>query len=238
MRPEDVNVLLGCEESQAVCIEFRRLGFNAFSCDLEPCSGGYPQWHLQMDVFEAIKLIKPKLGIFFPPCTYLTVTQNRWLDDQPQPKSGALVGEARREARREAIKFFIALAESEIEYTALENPIGCMSTEYRKPDQIIQPYYFGDESRKTTCLWLKNLPHLYHNKAPNLFDQNVTHVSEGESLEWIGKDGKTKRQPKWYALAKQGKDLGVRSKERSKFFKGISEAMATQWGKYIVEKAA
>ncbi len=237
-------VLLGCEESQAVCIEFRKRGHEAYSCDLQPCSGGHPEWHFQMDIFKAIaggmlvtqsgQLVEIKkwdIGIFFPTCTYLTVSANKWYKDQPQPKSGALVGAARRQARKEAKQFFIDLAECDIERTAVENPIGIMSTEYREPDQIIQPFYFGDEARKSTCLWLKKLPKLFHASQPDLFNTNVTHVSEGESLEWIdSKTGKKKRQPLWYANAKQGKDLGDRSKERSKTFSGIARAMAEQWG--------
>jgi hypothetical protein len=225
-----MNILLGCEESQAVMIEMRKLGHEAFSCDIQECSGGYPEYHLKMDIQKAIELKKWDLMIGFPPCTFITVTQNRWLKDQPPLKSGALVGESRRKARSEAIDFFMLLINAPIPRIAIENPVGCMSTEYKPADQIIQPYYFGDEHRKTTCLWLKNLPHLYHNDKPNLFDQEITHVDQGESAYWLdSKTGKTKRQPKWYANAKQGKELGDRSKERSKTFPGIAKAMAMQW---------
>ncbi len=132
-----MNVLLGCEESQEVCKAFRSLGHEAYSCDLDVCSGGYLEWHLQMDVFEAIKLKQWDLGIFFPPCTYLTVTANKWYKDQPERKSGALVGEKRRQARKEAIKFFMDLWNCGIPKIAIENPIGVMSTEFRKPDQVL-----------------------------------------------------------------------------------------------------
>src|SRR5690348_4471639 len=98
-------VLVGCEESQTVCKAFREQGHEAYSCDLKPCSGGHPEWHIQGDLFEAVKQLKPQLGIIHPPCTYLTVTANKWLKDQLERKSGALVGEARREARKEAVKF-------------------------------------------------------------------------------------------------------------------------------------
>lgn len=243
-----MNIILGCEESQAVTIEFRKLGHKAFSCDLQECSGGHPEWHIMADIFKVAKggrfktqagnivtIKKWDMGLFFPPCTYLTVTANKWLKDQPQPKSGALVGKARREARREAIDFFVKLWDLDIEHIGIENPIGVMSTEFMKPHQIIQPYFFGDEARKTTCLWLKNLPLLYHNATPNLFDQNVTHVDKGEIFEWTdSKTGKKKRQPMWYALAKQGSDLGVRSKERSKTFPGIAANMASQWSEYLL----
>lgn len=243
------NIIVGCEESQAVCIELRKAGHNAYSCDQQSCSGGHPEWHIISDIFLVLKggwfttqasntvyIEKWQMAIFFPPCTYLTVTANGWLKDQPPLKSGALVGEARREARREAIKFFKDLAGADVAHIAIENPVGCMSQEYKKPSQIIHPYFFGDEARKTTCLWLKNIPLLYHNKTINLFDQEITHVSEGESAEWTcSKTGKKKRQPKWYASAKQGKELGDRSRERSKTFMGIARAMGEQWGAYLHE---
>jgi len=226
-----MRVLVACEESQAVTIELRELGHEAYSCDLLPCSGRHPEWHYQTDVFEVIKGGRWDMMIAFPPCTYLTVTANKWLKDQKPLISGALVGIDRRNARQDAIDFFIKLANVNIPKIAIENPVGCISSVWRKADQIIHPYYFGDKHRKTTCLWLKNLPKLYHNKSINLFDQNITHVDQGESAEWIdGKTGKIKRQPKWYAMAKQGKELGYRSKERSKTFPGIAKAMAEQWG--------
>lgn len=232
-----MKILIACEESQAVCIEFRKRGFEAYSCDLQECSGGYPEWHYQQDIFEVIEIVKPDLMICFPPCTYLTVTANKWLKDQPPLKSGALVGEARRQARKDGIEFFLKLANANVERIAIENPVGCMSSVWRKADQVIHPYYFGDEHRKSTCLWLKNLPHLYHNKAVNLFDEKITHVDQGESAEWIdGKTGKMKRQPKWYAMAKQWKELGDRSRERSKTFPGIAKAMAEQWGNLLKQQ--
>ncbi len=229
-----MRVILGCEESQAACIAFRQKGHEAFSCDIEPCSGGHPEWHLQMDVFEAIESMEWDIGIFFPTCTYLTLSANKWYKDQKPLKSGALVGAERRAARRKAIEFFIKLDKCKIKRTGIENPLGVISTEYRKPDQTVQPYYFGDESRKTTCLWLKNLPPLFHAKQKDLFNEEITHVDEGESIEWTDrKTGKTKRQPKWYASAKQGKELSDRSKERSKTFPGIAKAMAEQWGELL-----
>jgi hypothetical protein len=202
---KEIYILVACEESQAVTIEFRKLGFQAFSCDLQECSGGHPEWHIQGDALKEAYSGKYDMMICFPPCTFLTVTQNRWLKDQPELKSGALVGQARREARREAIEFFLKLWNAPIHRICIENPVGCMSFELHKPTQIIQPYYFGDEHRKTTCLWLKNTPKLYHVKEPNLFENTPTHVDQGESAEWTcSKTGKTKRQPKWYASAKQG----------------------------------
>ena len=212
-----MRVLLACEESQAVCKEFRLRGHEAYSCDIQECSGGYPEWHFKQDVFEVIEMGWDMM-IAFPPCTHLAV-------------SGAAHFEKKRQDGRqqEGIDFFMRIVNAPIERIAIENPVGIMSKIYRKPDQVIQPYYFGDEAQKTTCLWLKNLPKLYHNEKPNLFDQDITHVGKGEFFEWVDKKtGKLKRQPKWYAEAfMHSKEHG---KERSKTFLGIAKAMATQWG--------
>ena len=196
-----MDILVGCEESQAVTIELRKLGHNAFSCDLEECSGGHPEWHLRMDVFEVITLKKWDMGIFFPECTYLTVSANKWYKDQPPRKSGVLVGGERRQAREDAIMFFIKLYVSDIPKIAIENPIGVMSSRFRKPDQIIQPWMFGHGETKATCLWTKNLP--------KLIPTNI--VEEREQKIW-------KMSP--------SKD---RAKLRSKTYLGIAKAMATQW---------
>jgi hypothetical protein len=196
-----LRILLACEESQAVCIEMRKRGHEAFSCDILPESGGHPKWHLQMDVFEAIKLKKWDIGIFFPPCTYLTVSANKWYKDQPPRKSGVLVGEERRRARIKAINFFMKLYNCEIPKVAIENPIGVISTIFRKPDQVLQPWMFGHGETKATCLWLKNLPKL-----------NPTNIVEGREQR----------------LHKLPKSLD-RAKLRSKTFPGIAKAMATQW---------
>jgi hypothetical protein len=211
-----MKVLIGCEESQTVCKAFRDKGHEAYSCDLKPCSGGHPEWHLQMDIFEAINLKKWDMLICFPDCTYLTVTANKWLKDQPERKSGALVGDARRQARKQAIDFFIALSNVEIPKIAIENPVGCMSTEYRRPDQIIQPFQFGHPEQKKTCLWLKWLPNLV---PTNIVEPEPYHVT---------KSGKT--MPRWYAYADKSKGQKHRAEIRSKTFSGIANAMAEQWG--------
>ena len=156
--------------------------------------------------------------IAHPPCTYLAVTANKWLKDQPARKSGALVGEARREARREAIAFFKALTQANINKIAIENPVGIMSTEYRKPDQIIQPFQFGHSEPKKTCLWLKNLPLLVPTK-----------IIEPEYF--ISKSGK--RLPSWYYKPSPSPE---RQAMRSVTFKGIAEAMADQWTKELSQK--
>jgi len=233
-----IDYLLGCEESQAVCIEFRKLGINAFSCDTQPCSGGHPEWHIQEDVLKVIKdHPEIKVGIFFPPCTHLAV-------------SGAAHFIKKREdgRQRQAIEFFMELLNADIPHLAIENPINIISGDYIlehfpdlaqkyglpiKSTQVIQPYFFGNEHQKTTCLWLKNLPLLYHNSAPNLFDREVTHVNKGEFYEWIdNKTGLKKKMSMFHAQAKgfggkqQSKDFGS---TRSKTFSGIAKAMATQW---------
>ena len=219
-----MKILIACEESQAVCKEFRMLGFEAYSCDILDCSGGHPEWHIKQDVIEVINGGGYDVMIAFPPCTHLTV-------------SGAMHFEQKRKDGRQqqGVDFFMAMINAPIKHIAVENPMGIMSTVYKKPTQIIQPYYFGDEAQKTTCLWLKNLPPLYHNDAPNLFDDVVTHSGKGEMIEFISKKGVKKRQPKWYADALKLKS-DERSKVRSKTFPGIAKAMAKQWGDYLLNK--
>jgi site-specific DNA-cytosine methylase len=216
MKQEEINVLVGCEESQAVCIEFRKLGFNAFSCDLQECSGGHPEWHLQQDVTELLKQ-KWDMIVAFPPCTYLTVTGNRWFNIDRYGEKAV----QRHKDREEAIKFFLMFANAECDYIAIENPVGIMSSEWRKPDQIINPYEFGDPYEKKTCLWLKGLPPL-----------KPTNVVRPEPRKEF-KSGKT--MPGWYADAwKLPKD--ERAKLRSKTFPGIAQAMVSQWTSFITEQ--
>jgi site-specific DNA-cytosine methylase len=219
-----MKILIACEESQAVCKEFRNLGFEAYSCDILPCSGGKPEWHIQGDVLE--QLTKGwDLMIAFPPCTHLAVSGAAWFEQK------------RKDGRQQSgIEFFMEIANAPIERIAIENPVGIMSNEYRKPDQVIQPYYFGDEAQKTTCLWLKNLPPLYHNDKPNLFDQEITHVGKGEFVEWIdSKTGKTKRKS---AFMDRGFKQEDRGHVRSKTFPGIAKAMAEQWGSELKRAAS
>src|ERR1035438_5356256 len=224
MKIEDIKVLVCCEESQAVTIAFRERGFEAYSNDIQKESGGHPEVHLQMDCFEAIELIKPTLLIGHPPCTFLTVTANKWLKDQELRKSGALVGQARREAKKESITFFMKMYNSNVKHIALENPIGCMSSVFRQPDQIIHPYYFGDTVRKATCLWLKNLPLLFYSKHTDLFNEKTS----VEPDIYVFKNGKgTCDKATMYDLS-QGDD---RAKIRSKTYPGFATQMATQSGR-------
>jgi len=213
------RILIACEESQAVCIEFRKLGFEAFSCDLQECSGGYPEWHYQGNVFDIINDNWDAM-IAFPPCTHLAVSGAAWFEQK------------RKDGRQQqGIDFFMAMVNAPIKRIAIENPMGIMSTIYKKPTQIIQPYYFGDEVSKKTCLWLKNLPPLYHNAQPNLFDDKVTHVGKGEMVTFESGC----KMPKWYADAwRLPKE--ERSKLRSKTFPGIAQAMVMQWGAFLNSK--
>ena len=214
-----MRILLACEESQAVTIEFRKLGHEAYSCDIQECSGGHPEWHFQQDIFEVIGGGNWDMMIAFPPCTHLAVSGAAHFKKK--------IADGRQQ---EGIDFFLKIANVNIPRIAIENPIGIMSRIYKKPDQIIQPYFFGDEAQKTTCLWLKNMPKLYHNKSANLFDKEITHVGKGEFFHFIEhKTGIARKQPKWYADAfLKG---GNHGKERSKTFPGIAKAMAQQWSK-------
>ena len=217
-----LNVLVACEESQAVTKQFRALGHNAYSCDLLDSSGGNPEWHIKGDALEVAydESREWDLMIAHPPCTYLAVSGARWLYNKDGTKN-----ERRWLDRNKALHFVRKLMEAPIEYIAIENPVSVISTQIRKPDQIIQPYQFGDEASKKTCLWTKNLPNLVHTKL----------VGKGEMIEWIDKNGKTKRQAKWYydALSK-AKTPEERRTLRSKTFDGIANAMAEQWSEAVI----
>ncbi len=215
-------VLIACEESQAVCIEFRKLGVEAYSCDILPCSGGHPEWHLQTDVLNILNNSWDAI-IAFPPCTYLTVTANKWMKPEYKHRFPN-----RHKHRQEAIDFFLQVANANSEFIAIENPVGVISSVYRKPDQIINPYYFGDPVPKKTCLWLKKLPPLIHTKQPTLFEPQSTHV-EPEFV--IGKRDGKKYSKIHYETPSL--DPEERRKIRSKTFPGIAKAMAEQWSKVI-----
>jgi hypothetical protein len=208
------RILVACEESQAVTIAFRKLGFEAFSCDLLPCSGGHPEWHFQEDMFEVISR-EPKfdLMIAFPPCTDLAVSGARHFERKIADGS-----------QQKSIQFFMDIINADVEKIAVENPIGIMSGKYRKPDQIIQPWMFGDKAQKSTCIWLKNLPKL----------QPTDIVEKGEFFEFTSKKGENKRMPMWYYKALQeAKTPEQRRTLRSKTFQGIADAMAKQWGEVL-----
>lgn len=211
---EMLKILIACEESQTVCKAFRELGNEAYSCDIQKCSGGHPEWHIQGDVLPLLNE-KWDLVIAHPPCTYLTTTGNRWFNIE---KYGDKARE-RIKLREEAKDFFMEFANAKCEHIAIENPVGVMSTVWRKPDQIIQPWWFGDPFEKRTCLWLKNLPLL---KKDN-------EVTPEERVKFAS--GKT--MPKWYTdVAKL--PAKERAKVRSKTFPGFARAMAEQWTKFLL----
>jgi len=227
---EKIRIIIGCEESQELTVRFRERGFECYSCDLKPAKIN-AKWHLQCSIFDVIN-DGWDLGIFHPPCTFLTVTANRWLKEQPLRKSGKLVGNARQEARQKSINFFMDLYNANIPHLAIENPIGCMSSIFRKPDQIIHPCYFGDAATKATCLWLKNLPKLKWIKENDLFDSQ-TYV---EPKFYTTANGK--RYPEWSMIeAAKIKDLDLRSEFRSKTFPGIADAIVNQWGSFLHERS-
>lgn len=236
-----MNVLIACEESQEVCKAFRNRGHRAFSCDIQECSGGHPEWHIQGDVLPLLNGNCTfttadshthtqhgtwDLVIGFPPCTHLAVSGASWFDKK------------REDGRqREGIEFFCKFLEIDCERVVIENPVGIISGDYtrewfpdladkyglpRKPSQIIQPWMFGDNYNKSTCLWIKGLPAL---------KPQITEQPELEYFNWIDKKtGKKKRQPKWFKDAWKLK-AEERARVRSKTFKGIAEAMAEQWGR-------
>lgn len=202
-----MRVLVACEESQAVTKELRRLGHEAYSCDVQECSGGYPEWHLQQDVIPL--LAEPwDMIIAFPPCTDLAVSGARHF------------AKKRADGRQQrSIEFFMRFANVDCPKVAIENPIGIMSSHYRKPDQIIQPYQFGDHARKSTCLWLKGLPKLIPTNIVDPGEIVRGGFSVGASLN--------------YARDENGKIIPWNdprtAKIRSKTFPGIARAMAEQW---------
>ena len=221
-----MRILVACEESQNVTNELRKLGHEAYSCDIQMHSGSHDEWHIYQDVlpllngFCKFKTVdgnyheinsKWDMIIAFPPCTDLCVSGARHF--------------AKKQAdgrQQRSIDFFMKFVNADCDKIAIENPIGIMSTKYRKPDQIIQPWQFGDKYSKSTCLWLKNLPLLVPTKI----------VEKGEFIEWIDKNGKKKRQAKWfYEALRNSKNAEERAKIRSKTFPGIANAMATQWTK-------
>jgi hypothetical protein len=251
-----LRVLVACEESQAVTKEFRKLGHEAYSCDLLDCSGGHPEWHikddalevsrgwfkidhvtknkhpeLELDVYSDIEEFEYKgdrirqmgwewdIMIAHPPCTYLAVSGARWLYNPDGSKN-----EERWKNRAEALDFVQNLMDAPVKRIVIENPVSVISSEIRKPDQIIQPWMFGQKASKSTCLWIKNLPLL----------EPTDIVDKGEFFEWTDKNGKKKRQPLWYYQALQkAKTPEQRRTLRSKTFQGIAEAMAKQWSEAI-----
>jgi hypothetical protein len=219
------RVLIACEESQATTLAFRELGFEAFSCDLLPASGGHPEWHFQQDVFEVIDQ-GWDLMIAHPPCTFLAGSSVQWLSHpedshlpysqrRPHPKYPT-----RRQDMLDSMEFVMKLYHAPIPRVAIENPVGLLSSRWRKPDQIVQPWWFGDPATKTTCLWLRGLPKLVATDV----------VDKGERTVFAS----GKSHPKWYADAlKNARTKEERQTLRSKTFPGMARAFAEQWGKLL-----
>lgn len=241
-----LNVLIACEESQACCRAFRAMGHNAYSCDLFDCSGTifgtdiaepHPEWHFNHDVTTVLNKTDLTLQngeqaqvdgdwdimIGHPPCTYLAVSGAQWYyhpDDKdlpiekrrPHPRYPN-----RAQDREDGANFFIFLAGADVKRIAIENPVGIMSTRWRKPDQSIQPYMFGDPYSKNTCLWIKNLRPLHPSKETD---------NHGERIFF----GSGKSQPKWYSDGfTKTKSAVERQKWRSKTFPNIARVIAEQW---------
>lgn len=186
-----MKILVACEESQVVCNSFRSLGFLAYSCDVLPTSGIHPEWHIQCDVLDVL-YDSWDCVIAFPPCTNLCVSGARWF---PGKVSSGL--------QKSSIDFFMIFANLNVPFLAIENPIGIMSSLYRKPDQIIQPWQFGHGETKATCLWLKNLPTLIPTNIVPGREHRILNMGSGHSYE------------------------------RSKTYPGIAFAMASQWGDFF-----
>lgn len=235
-----MKVLVACEESQAVCIAFQEHGHEAYSCDLIECSGGHPEWHIKGDALTYlngdyffstcdgdIHMINGRWDLIIThlPCTYLTVSGNAYFNEEKWGDKAR----ARKVEREKAADFFMRFINADCDHIAVENPVGCMSTLYRKPDCIIQPWQFGHPYSKTTCLWLKGLPKLQ--------PTNVLQKPEsGWENQQITKDGRYGGYGGKWGCRKDGKWLRYGNpavkRERSKTFPGIARAMAEQWGAY------
>lgn len=208
-----MRVLIACEESQEVCKAFRAKGHEAYSADIQEPSGGHPEWHIQGDVLPLIDgdckfttmdgkeheiLGEWDLLIAHPPCTHLAVSGARWFSEGKKP----------RYLQEEAADFFMKFINAKCKRIAVENPVCIMSTRYKKPTQIINPWQFGHPEQKKTCLWLKGLPKLV--ETENVYEYMMMIPVNQRTRVWQLGSG--------------------HSKERSKTFPGIASAMAEQWG--------
>jgi len=210
-----LRFLVGFERSGKVRDALRRRGHEAVSCDLQDTVSPGP--HYKGSVFDIIG-DGWDCGIFHPPCTHLAVSGAAWFEAK------------RKDGRQQqGIDLFMRVvkeATEKIPKWAIENPVGIMSRLYRPYDQLIQPWMFGDPFQKATCLWLHNLPPLFHWEGESLFGFTHTHTHRGEFTEWTDKTGRKKKQPTWFANAKKADRANIRSQT----FPGIAEAMAEQWG--------
>lgn len=203
------KILIACEESQTICKAFRKLGFEAYSCDLQDCSGGNPEWHIKGDAISEAYSGKYELMIAHPPCTYLSKAGARWL------YKGGEIQQERLNKGLQAKEFFFKMINAPIKYIAVENPQPMKIFELPKHSQAIQPYEFGHPFSKKTLLWLKNLPPL------------MSTVTVGDFKPYL---------PSNTGGAKRGQKATNRNttlKERSKTFDGVAEAIATQWSFFL-----
>lgn len=199
-----MKILVACEESQSVTSELRALGHEAYSCDVMDTSGEHPEWHIKDDVLKHLNDGWDMI-IAFPPCTHLAVSGARHFAKK--------IADGRQPA---AVNFFMAIVNADCDKIAIENPVGIMSSKYRKPDQIIQPYEYGHTARKRTCLWLKNMPKLIPTEIvePKLVTMKNGKVFSADYMEGVNRS-----------------KAGDSSNKRSKTYTGIAKAMATQWTK-------
>lgn len=224
-----MKVLIACEESQRTCMEFRRLGHEAYSCDIQECSGGHPEWHIQSDVSPILQggyfvtgdgvthdVTRWDLVIAHPPCTYLSAVTTRHLSLRCTPPEKVV--DRLWKVAKSAV-FFMQCYYANADKVAVENPIGFMTRLFRKPDCIIHPYFFATSQddvenyhKKRTCFWLRGLPPL----------ERTSHLPEPKPIAF-SKSGK----PLNFEETVKGKD---RAKLRSKTFFGVARAMAEQWG--------
>ena len=205
-----MKILIACEESQEVCKAFRELGFEAYSCDLQECSGDNPEWHIVGDAVKEAYSGKYDAMIVHPPCTYISRAGARWM----YPTAGNLSQERFKKAM-ESKNLFMMFKNAPIKHIAVENPTPLKVVGLPKQDQTVQPYEYGHPYSKRTLLWLKNLPLLEPTEI-------VSHYKPFLPSNTGGKKRGQKYQFK-----------NISQKESSKTFSGVAKAMASQWGKFI-----
>jgi hypothetical protein len=221
-----MRVIVLCEESQTVCKAFRDLGHEAYSCDLQACSGGHPEWHIMHDALEVAYYGAWDLAIGHPPCTFLSRAGQAWKTRPQKGKTTEEVTIYREAMASNAIGFMDKMFKAPIDKICLENPVGLANTRWRKPSQIIHPYYFGDNEMKETCLWLKGLSRL---NGLHHIDKVKHKPLPTPGKTRMGSDGKIKNQ---YFCGRMDNKSGA-AKLKSKTFPGIARAMAEQWGREL-----
>lgn len=207
-----MKVLIACEESQAVCKEFRNKGFEAYSCDIQEQSGGHPEWHIQGDAIKEAYSGEYDIMIAHPPCTFMSRAGARWM----YPTAGNLCKDRFKKAM-EAKDFFLKLLNAPIKFIAVENPTPLKIVKLPKYSQAIQPYEYGHEYSKRTLLWLKNLPLLKPTDIKSNYKPYLPSNTGG------------KKRGQSYSIG-----ITKNAKESSKTFPGIAKAMAEQWGDYLL----